>query len=1368
MASWKEHARLGTAVAVAFALWTGIAAAAVRVDVLSSPKDAAPGDVVTHVFSVTHDGSATETYALTVSAPQGWGVLGVPPDLAVDAGAEGIVFVTLTVPLDADAGSYPVTLRAASLSDPADEASAGVATRISVVHVIELVPPPAQTVAPGSSVTYIVAVANRGNAQDVVSLSAESARGYAVTLSAASRELSPRETSEVQVTLEVPADAAPGRDVLTLRAASALYSGVEDEGVVFTTILPPGPDAVGGVLYEVLPTHFAMAIEHDETTGAFDSRASLVMSGPVLGGTFAASLSAEHPLGTEPVDVSAYSVSYELDRSSFAIGGVAQTLSDLQSVSCDGGAVSLDGELVDLGLIAGGSDDETRFGGRITVGPDAAQVGVVYTDVRTMTLQSSAWTAVAAIEPLDGWTLRAEGGLGVVDGKRGPAAALTSRVDGDTLFLQASAFSADTYFPGPRHDSAGIEASQRLRLETLSLGLSFAHTWTNVARDPLAPTLVSDSVGANLSATPWSDGPILQATVTLDRDRQEDGTPRDDVVALLAYRAADDDGSFPYAFSGRIADRVDLLLGTWERTVTHSQEAGLSVDGLAFLLTLTEEQVVNLASDLVLQSQVTAHLAIRPAHSPHEAAIEFASLGDALTLDASFLLQVTDDVSVSAGGHAEWKREDPSAASFGWSLGVETTLGIPLPFLVAKGRIEGHVFVDQNADSVRTSDEPTAPGVVVSVEGSEVSTDAGGLYRFPPLAPGRYLLSVRELPRDSAFAEAVPVEVTAGRTVVVDVPLVPLLGARGSVFQDDNQDGVRQAEEAGLSGVRVNLTRADGRAASTLTDARGDFAFTGVQPGSYVATLTPETLPERFSYTTPESQVVDPASGASLLFGGFVRPRQVVVTFQPPTADGTYIPAAPVAGEPVTFDASASFDFDGTLVGYAWDFDADGQEDATDVVATHVFAKSGDYRVTLKVTDNAGNTDTKAFDVRVAAVEAPPTSITPPAPPRPPVAGFSYAPAAPRAGQEVVFDASSSVALDGALVGYAWDFNGDGQPDATGVEAAHVFPNSGDYRVTLEVADSVGNTDATSSDIHVAAAETRTVPVAPPPAATSRPPVADFSYSPVAPQTGQEVTFDAASSVDFDGGIAGFAWDFNQDGYPEASGVSVRWTFAAAGSYNVRLTVTDVAGMVDSAAYTIDVVALAPEIEPAAGESPVARFGYNPAVAEPGKAVRLDGTASSGPAGLALAYAWDVDADGLIDANTVTTEASFDDAGARPVTLTVTAASGESASLTLLIPVVTPALDSGVGQPPIASLQYMPARPHVGEQVLFNAMASTDFDGNILVVAWDFDGDGLYDSSQPVVGHTFLQPGPAAVALTAIDNNGLSDSIRATIEVLAP
>ena len=72
----------------------------------------------------------------------------------------------------------------------------------------------------------------------------------------------------------------------------------------------------------------------------------------------------------------------------------------------------------------------------------------------------------------------------------------------------------------------------------------------------------------------------------------------------------------------------------------------------------------------------------------------------------------------------------------------------------------------------------------------------------------------------------------------------------------------------------------------------------------------------------------------------------------PPVAFFTYSPENPSVGEQIVFDASSSYDTDGSITGYEWDF-GDGSYIYTSLpTATHTYSSTGSFTVTLTVVDN--------------------------------------------------------------------------------------------------------------------------------------------------------------------------------------------------------------------------------------------------------------------------------------------------------------------------------------------------------------------------------------------------------------------------------
>ncbi len=195
------------------------------------------------------------------------------------------------------------------------------------------------------------------------------------------------------------------------------------------------------------------------------------------------------------------------------------------------------------------------------------------------------------------------------------------------------------------------------------------------------------------------------------------------------------------------------------------------------------------------------------------------------------------------------------------------------------------------------------------------------------------------------------------------------------------------------------------------------------------------------------------------LVAGRTRTLRVIlepaVANQAPVAQFTFSPTSPAPGEWVQFDASASYDPDGNIVSYQWDFNGDGTVDATGQVVYHSYAAPGTYNVRLVVTDDQGASDEEVKAVTVAA------------PNQPPVARFSISPTPAQVGMPVTFDATGSYDPDGFITDYRWDFNGDGTIDGTGQIASYTYFAPGTYQVTLYVTDNAGATAQNTQTLQV-------------------------------------------------------------------------------------------------------------------------------------------------------------------------------------------------------------------------------------------------------------------------------------------------------------
>lgn len=280
-----------------------------------------------------------------------------------------------------------------------------------------------------------------------------------------------------------------------------------------------------------------------------------------------------------------------------------------------------------------------------------------------------------------------------------------------------------------------------------------------------------------------------------------------------------------------------------------------------------------------------------------------------------------------------------------------------------------------------------------------------------------------------------------------------------------------------------------------------------------------------------------------------------------PVAAFTVDPTLPLVGTWVKFDGSASFDPDGAIASWNWNF-GDGTTDAGQV-AFQQFAAPGTYTVTLTVIDNKGASGTSTVQVSVQSANLSPAAV------------LTYTPAAPGVGEWIRFDAAGSSDPDGTIVSYVWTY-GDGSPPVTTTARDydyHQYAAPGSYTATLTVTDDDGATDSTSRQVDVGI--------------VAQPPVASFTYSPLAPTVGQPISLNGQASTDPDGTIVSYSWDFDADGISDAAGPVGLVTFQNPGVATVRLTVTDNSGLTGSTTQSIVVSAVSgPVGAPAMGMIP--------------------------------------------------------------------------------------------------------------------------------------------------------------------------------------
>jgi PKD repeat protein len=312
--------------------------------------------------------------------------------------------------------------------------------------------------------------------------------------------------------------------------------------------------------------------------------------------------------------------------------------------------------------------------------------------------------------------------------------------------------------------------------------------------------------------------------------------------------------------------------------------------------------------------------------------------------------------------------------------------------------------------------------------------------------------------------------------------------------------------------------------------------FTAIKTGSYSLQILPSGgSPETFlAYAYQENLIDIPFNTESFSITLIAAPT-------PPIASFTFNPANPKANQSVTFNAEESYDPDGEITYYLWDFGDSVNVTTNETTEIHTFPSNGIYLVKLTVYDNNNSSDSISKEVQVGQI---------------PIVKFNYEPALIMPNQLITFDASDSYDPDGNIISYVWNF-GDGNITSINDKVVtHAFPRKGVFWVNLTIYDYEKLHNSTLKEIFV-----------------GKSPTVEFTYSIKIVDEKYVVNFDALQSYagEAEDYIVSYVWDFGDYNTTETTSPTIEHIYLEQGDYPVKLTVYDNNGLYNSTIKIIKV-----------------------------------------------------------------------------------------------------------------------------------------------------------------------------------------------------
>jgi len=407
-----------------------------------------------------------------------------------------------------------------------------------------------------------------------------------------------------------------------------------------------------------------------------------------------------------------------------------------------------------------------------------------------------------------------------------------------------------------------------------------------------------------------------------------------------------------------------------------------------------------------------------------------------------------------------------------------------------------------------------------------------------------------------------------------------------------------------------------------------------------------------------------------------------------------------------------------------WDFDGDGEFDASGSRVIHRFVNRGRFTVSATVSYFSPEDQSEKKYVVEREVIISNESVR---------GAISANPESGTMPLAVEFSAAESVDPDGQVVLYEWDFDGDGEFEVRGddkISVSREFTEVGTFVVKLRVTGTNNDTNEVEKTITVSAPEESLRAVI----------ASNEGFEGASPL---KITLDGSNSYSKIGQIVRYEWKVSNEAKP-VIGRRISRVFREPGEYAITLTVVNDLGNRSQTTEKIHVLADPTKTKLIVRTTP-SRAKNGEVRGKVPLEVSFD--ASSSAISSPVEWAWDFDGDGQFDEFGSTTSWVFRSAGNFSTKLKVTNSDGQWFAIE--IPVVVDR--AGI----VAKISADPISGNVPLVVSFDGSGSSSDSGKIINYIWKFPGQNPIHYGAKI-SYEFRQVGVFPVGLKVLTSDGQS------------